>query len=132
MNSHTINWTDLATDTVHRVVKQESHAEILADLYYGIEAELEEGDLDLPPKDIERLAQGLFDCVLMMYGTLNIANLNKLLVLAVPPGRNPIWTLVCQCWMKNVLTRVEAENRPVPTPKVKSHFVFFAAVAPTM
>jgi hypothetical protein len=53
---HRIDWTELVQDILRRLSQGEHYAQILSDLYYGVEAELECCGMRLPERDVERLA----------------------------------------------------------------------------
>ena len=61
---NTENWTELRADLEPRILSNEQHSQILADLYYGIEAELESCHLYLTEDEIERMARVFFEKVL--------------------------------------------------------------------
>ena len=61
MRDLTVDWTALMDDIYSRVRADEDHEQILADLYYGVEAELDGHSLLASEDDIERLSKALFD-----------------------------------------------------------------------
>ena len=61
---NTDNWTELRADLEPRILSGEQHSLILADLYYGVQAELESCHLYLTEDEIERIARVFFEKVL--------------------------------------------------------------------
>ena len=61
---NTDNWTELRADLEQRILSGEQHSQILADLYYGVEAELEYCHLYMTEDRIEKIARDFWEKVL--------------------------------------------------------------------
>jgi hypothetical protein len=61
---NTENWTELRADLEQRILNGEQYSQTFADLYYGVEAELESCHLYLTEDEIERIARVFFEKVL--------------------------------------------------------------------
>ena len=109
MESYKIDWFDLAHDVIRRLEAGDAQRHILADLYYGVEAEIAVHHLNAQEEDIEYFAQEFFICMKALCKSSNLARLKKCLVLAIPPNMRPMWLFVCRCWLKNL---VPLSNRP--------------------
>jgi len=103
MESYKIDWFDLVHDVIQRLEAGDAHSYILADLYYGIEAEIVAHHLNAQEDDIEYFAREFFICMKALCKSRNFARLKKCLVLAIPSNRRPMWLLMCRSWLKDLV-----------------------------